>query len=135
MRRLSLLLLAVGLVVSACGGAASAPAGTVDLVTPAAAADVITDAPGGLVVLDIRTPDEFNAGALPNAINIDFYAPDFGDRLAALDKDVPYVMYCNSGNRSAAAAGQMEDLGFAQVYEIDGGIQAWARAGGPLALP
>lgn len=135
MRRLPLVLLALGLFVSACGGTTTASVGNVDLVTPAAAADVIADAPEGLVVLDIRTPEEFNAGALPDAINIDFYASDFGDRLAALDKDVPYVMYCNSGNRSATAAGQMEDLGFVQVYEIDGGIQAWAGAGGPLALP
>ncbi len=134
MRRVLLLLAVVGLVVSACGGA-TGTAGKVDLVTPAAASDVIAQAPEGLVVLDIRTPEEFTAGALPNAINLDFYAADFGDRLAELDPSVPYVMYCNSGNRSATAARMMEDLGFAEVYEIDGGIQAWARAGGPLALP
>ena len=134
MRRVLFLVAALGLIVSACGGATET-AGKVDLVTPAAAEDVISEAPTGLVVLDIRTPDEFNAGALPNAINIDFYASDFADQLDALDKNVPYVMYCNSGNRSATAARQMEDLGFVEVYEIDGGIQAWAQAGGALALP
>ena len=96
---------------------------------------MISDDPAGLVVLDIRTPEEFNAGALPSAINIDFYEADFRDRLADLDKDVPYVMYCNSGNRSATAADMMEELGFTEVYEINGGIQAWAQAGGALALP
>ncbi len=136
MRRLPIVLLFFGLLATACGGgAASATAARVDLVSPAAAADVIAQAPAGLVVLDIRTPEEFTAGALPNAINLDFYAADFQDRLADLDTSVPYVMYCNSGNRSSTAARMMEDLGFAEVYEIDGGIQSWARAGGPLALP
>lgn len=134
MRRLLLLVSALALFVSACGGATDT-AGQIDLVAPSAASGVISDAPDGLVVLDIRTPEEFNAGALPDAVNVDFYASDFRAQLDALDKDVPYVMYCNSGNRSASAADLMEELGFAEVYEIDGGIQAWARAGGALALP
>ena len=133
MRRVLLLVSALALFLSACGGATAT--GSVDLVVPSAAADVISDAPSGLVVLDIRTPEEFNAGALPDAINLDFYETDFRNRLAELDKDVPYVMYCNSGNRSATAADMMEELGFTEVYEIDGGIQAWAQAGGALALP
>jgi rhodanese-related sulfurtransferase len=135
MRRVLLLVSALALFVSACGGAAATATGSVDLVAPSAAADVISDAPTGLVVLDIRTPQEFNAGALPDAVNIDFYEADFRNRLANLDKDVPYVMYCNSGNRSATAADLMEELGFTEVYEIDGGIQAWAQSGGALALP
>ena len=132
-RRLLLMVSAVALVVAACGGATAT--GAVELVAPSSAADVIEEAPTGLVVLDIRTPEEFTAGALPDAINLDFYEASFRDRLAELDKDVPYVMYCNSGNRSATAADMMRELGFAEVYEIDGGIQAWAQAGGPLALP
>jgi rhodanese-related sulfurtransferase len=133
MRRVLLLISALALFVSACGGATAT--GSVDLVVPSAAADVISDGPADLVVLDIRTPEEFNAGALPDAINLDFYEADFRDRLAELDRDVPYVMYCNSGNRSATAADMMEELGFTEVYEIDGGIQAWAQSGGALALP
>ena len=133
MRRLLLFVSVLAVFVSACGGATAT--GSVDLVAPSAAADVISDAPAGLVVLDIRTPEEFNAGALPDAVNVDFYEADFRDQLADLDKDVPYVMYCNSGNRSATAADMMEQLGFTEVYEIDGGIQAWAQGGGALALP
>jgi len=85
--------------------------------------------PPDLVVLDIRTPEEFASGHLANAINIDYYADDFESKLAELDLEVPYVMYCNSGNRSSNALPVMDSLGFAEVYELDGGIQAWYSAG------
>jgi rhodanese-related sulfurtransferase len=86
----------------------------------------------GLVVLDIRTPEEFNEARLADAIMVDFYADDFADQLDALDKDVPYVMYCRSGNRSSEAVTTMKDLGFVEVYEIDGGIVNWSERGYPI---
>ena len=79
-----------------------------------------------------RTPEEFAAGHLADAINIDYYANDFEDQLAKLNLDVPYVMYCNSGNRSSNALPLMDSLGFQEVYELDGGIQAWFGAGLPI---
>lgn len=115
---------------AACGGA-TAVAG-VSLASPASASEVIAEAPAGLTVLDVRTPAEFADGHLADAINIDFYEADFADQLAQLDKDVPYVMYCRSGNRSATAAEIMRDLGFTEVYEVDGGILAWVQSGLPI---
>lgn len=101
------------------------------LVSPADAAEVLAsdDAP---VVLDIRTPEEFAEGHVAEARNIDFYDPGFATALEALPRDTTYVMYCNSGNRSASAAALMRRLGFTEVYEVDGGIQAWKAAGLPL---
>ena len=117
------------LVVACSSGEASQ---SIELVTPAKAAQVIEENPDGLVVLDIRTPEEFAEARLPNAILVDFYAPDFVDQLDQLDKNAPYVMYCRTGNRSADAAELMRELGFNEVYEIDGGITAWYEQGFPI---
>jgi rhodanese-related sulfurtransferase len=129
-RKLVGLVLVMVLLMAACSSAGDTA--TIELVSPAEAAQVIDDDPAGLVVLDIRTPEEFNEVRLPGAVNIDFYAPDFADQLDGLDKDDPYVMYCRSGNRSSEAVETMKDLGFVEVYEVDGGIVNWYDAGFPV---
>ncbi|MDO8120444.1 rhodanese-like domain-containing protein [Isoptericola sp. b490] len=86
----------------------------------------------GVVVLDVRTPQEFAAGHLPGAINVDVEAPDFATRIAQLDTSVPYAVYCHSGNRSAAAMQQMAAAGFTDLADLAGGITAWAQAGGTI---
>ncbi|MFC7671251.1 rhodanese-like domain-containing protein [Hymenobacter humi] len=60
----------------------------------------------GAVLLDVRRPDEFAAGHLPGAVNIEVTAPDFAQRIAKLDNTRPTYVYCRSGARSANAAGQ-----------------------------
>ena len=129
-RKLVGLVLVMVLLMAACSSAGDTA--TIELVSPAEAAQVIDDDPAGLVVLVIRTPEEFNEVRLPGAVNIDFYAPDFADQLDGLDKDDPYVMYCRSGNRSSEAVETMKDLGFVEVYEVDGGIVNWYDAGFPV---
>ncbi len=84
------------------------------------------------VILDVRTPQEYMAGHIPGAQNLDFYAPDFEAQLAQLPRDKTYFIYCNSGNRSGQTLALMRRLGFQEVYELRGGIQAWYRAGYPL---
>lgn len=86
-------------------------------------------------VLDIRTPAEFADGHLANARNLDFYASDFAEQLKQLDPKAPYVMYCASGRRSAEAHLQMKAMGFEQVYEIQGGYQAWQSQNLPVQTP
>lgn len=86
----------------------------------------------GLVVLDVRTAQEYQVGHLPNAFLIDYYQPDFQVRLAELERDVPYLIYCRSGGRSGRSYEMMKELGFARVYELRGGIRAWRQAGLPL---
>jgi len=81
------------------------------------------------VIIDVRTADEYNAEHLDGAINIDFYASDFEARLDMLDKSKVYLLYCRSSNRSGQAMDTMEDLGFVEVYNMTGGIQAWKDAG------
>jgi rhodanese-related sulfurtransferase len=60
---------------------------------------------------------------------IDFYAADFGDEIAKLDRDGQYVIYCRSGNRSGQTAVLMQSLGFTNVADVNGGILAWQGAG------
>lgn len=126
-------LLAATLFLGACGDSGdTATKSRLELTSVSDIADIIASPPEGLVILDIRTADEFSGGHLAGAINIDYYGSDFEAKLRSLDPDVPYVMYCNSGNRSANALALMDSIGFQEVYELDGGIQAWYAAGQPV---
>lgn len=78
------------------------------------------------VVLDVRTEAEVAEGVIPNAIHIDFFKGHaFIDELEALDKTKKYYVYCRSGNRSGQACSIMEELGFANAYNLEGGILEW----------
>lgn len=128
--RLAGVVLSGVLLLAACGGSTATEDGL--LLTPVGEVnEIIAESPEDLVILDIRTPEEFAAGHIAGAINIDYYASDFEQRLGVLEMDVPYVMYCNSGNRSSNTLPLMDSLGFSEVYELDGGIQAWLGAGLP----
>jgi phage shock protein E len=84
------------------------------------------------LVLDIRTGPEVAQAHLPGAVQLDYYAADFPQRLGELDRDVPVLLYCRSGQRSADAAALMQQLGFRDVIDVQGGIIAWSNAGLPL---
>ena len=85
-----------------------------------------------VVVIDVRTPEEFDEGHIDGAEMIDFYADTFGDDIAALDQDETYLLYCRSGNRSGQTAALMAQLGFDSVYDMDGGVLAYSAEGLPL---
>lgn len=91
------------------------------------------DSVDGLVVLDVRTPEEFAAGHLPGAVNVNFYADDFEDRVAELDPDASYLVYCSQGGRSGSAGGIMQELDFTDVADMTDGFPAWADAGYEIA--
>lgn len=79
-------------------------------------------------LLDVRTPDEFNAGAIDNAINIDYFEANFKDELLQLDKNQPLAIYCKSGGRSGRAAKLLKKLGFKEVYDLKGGYLNWTSS-------
>jgi phage shock protein E len=81
------------------------------------------------VILDVRTPEEFAAGHLAGAVNIDWQAEDFEQKVLALDKKKTYLVHCASGGRSARACKKLERLAFPSVYNLKGGIAAWEKAG------
>ena len=86
----------------------------------------------GVVVLDVRTPEEFSAGHLPNAININLEGADFAGEVSKLDKNATVAVYCRSGNRSGVATEQMAELGFVDMFDMQGGILDWEAAGGQI---
>lgn len=96
------------------------------------AAQIVAATPD-IIILDIRTAEEFADGHLAGAVNIDYYAKDFAAQLAALDPAARYLLHCRSGNRSGRALPVLKELGFSNVTHLDGGILAWTSAGQPLA--
>lgn len=86
----------------------------------------------GLIVLDVRTGDEFKSGRIAGAKQIDFFSDDFEKQLGALDKSKPYLLHCKSGGRSGKALKIMQKLGFKTVFHLDGGMVAWKKAGGAV---
>lgn len=120
-------------------GTPATPAAAAD--KPVAAAIQHVDAAGGekllgekkgTVVLDIRTAKEFAAGHIATARNLDFYAADFEKQLAELDRTKTYLVHCASGGRSGRSLEAFKKLKFESVYHLDGGFNAWQRAGKPV---
>lgn len=82
------------------------------------------------VLLDVRTPEEFAAGYLEGAENVDYRGGDFAKQMNNWDKDKVYYLYCASGNRSGKAAELMREAGFKHIYNI-GGYSTLKEAGLP----
>ena len=85
----------------------------------------------GVVVVDVRTPEEFKAGHVPGAVNINIADADFDKKVAALDKDKTYVVHCARGGRSAKATERMKTE-LDKLYDFSGGMMAWEKAGKPV---
>ncbi len=81
------------------------------------------------VILDVRTPQEFEEGYIPDAVNIDIYLGQaFVEALDELDKSKHYYVYCRSGGRSGQACSLMNQMGFDTAYNLKGGILKWKGA-------
>jgi rhodanese-related sulfurtransferase len=85
-----------------------------------------------VTVLDVRTPEEFKAGHLEKAVNINVNDQGFDAATAKLDKAKPILVYCLVGKRSNKAAEMLRQKGY-KVHELKGGIQAWQEAGLPVS--
>jgi rhodanese-related sulfurtransferase len=133
-QRLTAWALVVALAAAACGSGGGTTATEPRLATVGAArfAEVVNGGSDRLVILDVRTPEEFAAGHIPGAINLDYYLASFPSDLAALDRDAEYAVYCRSGNRSGETLSLMEELGFASVSHLGGGVIDWYESGFPL---
>lgn len=87
----------------------------------------------GFVLLDVRTPKEFNEERIDGAVMIDYLSPSFRDEIAKLDRSKSYLVYCRTGHRTNGALKVMRELGFPNVSVIGGGITKWKEAGFPIA--
>lgn len=84
-----------------------------------------------LVIIDVRTPEEYKSVHIDKAINIDFYSSNFKKELAKLDRKKIYILYCRSGNRTGKTVKIMEELGFKNIYDM-GALKDWIDKGYPV---
>lgn len=88
-------------------------------------------------LIDVREPEEFQAGHLPGAMNIPRGVLEF--RLSAMPeleaRDLPLLIYCKTSGRAALAARSLQEMGYLQVQSLAGGFDAWQAAGKPLIEP
>ena len=85
----------------------------------------------GAMVIDVREPAEFEAGRLPNAVNIPRGVLEFriSESPVLANKDAQILLYCKTGGRSALAAQSLQQLGYAEPISIAGGFEAWVAGG------
>ncbi len=80
-------------------------------------------------LVDVRTDAEFEEGHLQDALNIDVMEADFNTEAEKLNLENPVYVYCRSGKRSAKAALILKDLGFKEIYDMQGGYLLWESEG------
>jgi len=88
------------------------------------------------IILDVRTPMEYNISHVPGAVNINVQDESFPDLAAKLDSDKTYIVYCTKnpvGGRSMTALAKLEKLGFKDLYSMEGGHVAWNEAELPMS--
>ncbi len=98
--------------------------GEIKVITPREVQEAVYDNnPHQLV--DVRTAEEYGEGHLKKAQNICVTDSDFKENIAKLDKDQPVYLYCRSGKRSAKAAEILKEMGFKEIYDMEGGYLNW----------
>lgn len=117
-------------VLSLLGFVACSPANDVKHVTAKAAAEIL--AKGDVIVLDVRTADEFAEGHIKGAENIDFLDDQFKTRAAKLDPEKTYLVHCQVGGRSTQSLKPLQDLGIKNLIHLDGGFGSWKESGLPV---
>lgn len=79
-----------------------------------------------VILVDVRTSEEYEAGHLENAKNINFYDQDFAEQFLSISKDETIYVYCKKGGRSAKAQQLLDSLGYKKVVNLEGGYDAWS---------
>jgi rhodanese-related sulfurtransferase len=86
-----------------------------------------------ILIIDVRTKEEFAAGHIPGAKNISILDDDFAAKLKA-HEGKPVLVHCAAGNRSTRAVQQMiEGAKFPEIFHLDDGFKAWSEAGKPVS--
>ncbi len=100
-------------------------------VTPERAFELIQSTPG-LLILDVRTPEEFAAGHVEGALNVDFFNKYFEQNLSRIEPTPICLVYCKSGMRSGKSLEVIKRLGYSRIYHLASGFSGWTESGFPV---
>ena len=89
----------------------------------------LVEAEQDLLILDVRTPEEYASGHLQNALLLNKNDAAFEAKIGELDRNKTYMVYCAKGGRSADAARIMKELGFTKIYDATEGFESLKQAG------
>jgi len=81
---------------------------------------------GRVVIMDVRTAEEYAAGHIEGAINFDVNGSSFASHAMKMKEDTEYMVYCKSGGRSVKACKIMSKAGMKNLYNLEGGYTAWS---------
>lgn len=96
-------------------------------------AKTLLDEEEDLILLDVRTPEEYAEGHLAGAKNIDYNDPNFTVEIQQLDPNQKYMLYCAVGGRSGKSLRIMEEMGFKEVYNVSEGFKELRDRGIPVS--
>ncbi|MEP4531797.1 MAG: rhodanese-like domain-containing protein [Cyclobacteriaceae bacterium] len=109
--------------------------GQSEIVTINTAEEVMGVLSTDLQLIDVRTPQEYDAGHIKNATLINIQDPEFESKMNQLNKEKPVMVYCAVGGRSSRAVALTKDMGFSKVYNYKGGMKDWAASGMEMETP
>lgn len=125
MKLRSVFILFLSFTLLSCNGQSSK---NIQTIAPEAFAKKIDDTPKAQI-LDVRTPEEYASEHIDNTINVNWLGDNFVSGAEKFDKTKPVFVYCKSGGRSAKASAKLAELGFKNIYNLDGGMMKWNAAG------
>jgi thioredoxin 1 len=79
------------------------------------------------ILVDVRTPKEYEKGHIQNAVNISYFGNDFSAKVDELPKDKLIFMYCQTQHRSPLASKLMKKKGFTRIIDLSGGFMKWEK--------
>ncbi len=126
-QRLALLAIFSGLLITCASNSKEPVVQKVDLATFSQKLQSLED----IQLVDVRTPEEFDAGTIENSVNMNFHGENFDQQLTTLDKNKPVMIYCQAGaegGRSGQTLAKLKEMGFQEVYELAGGYAGWSAA-------
>ncbi|OHX68477.1 hypothetical protein NH26_07030 [Flammeovirga pacifica] len=97
-------------------------------------AQIRTDKPNAIVI-DVRTPGEYSGGTMEGAQNCNVKSDTFRDQVKDIDKDATVMVFCKGGVRSAKAKKILQEMGFTNVVDLEGGFDSWKNGGGKVVQP
>lgn len=121
----SVFILLISFSILSCNGQ---PSKNIQTIAPEAFAKKINETPKAQI-LDVRTPEEYASEHIDNAINVNWLGDNFESDAEKFDKSEPVFVYCKSGGRSAKASAKLAELGFKNIYNLDGGMMKWNATG------